>query len=335
MKKVLAALILISLAVAGCTPAQNATPTSIPTSADPTSGLVTVSLPVGYIPNVQFAPLYVAMEKGYFRQAGIDLKIDYSTEIDGVSLVGANKLQFSIASGEQVLLGREQGLPVTYVASWYQQYPVGIASKKSENILKPQDLKGKKIGVPILSGASYIGLRALLQAGGLQEKDVTIDVVGFNQIEALTADREQAIVVYNANEPTQLAASGTDVNLLQSSDYVQLVGNGLITNETTLQKSPELVKGMAKALLQGIADTIANPDQAYEISKKYVENLGTADQKVQKQVLAVSINEWKAERLGASSLSAWDSMEKVMQNMGLLPQPVDTKQVFSNDYLPQ
>jgi NitT/TauT family transport system substrate-binding protein len=335
MKKVLAALLLITLAVAGCTPAQNATPTAAPTGADPSAGLVTVSLPVGYIPNVQFAPLYVAMDKGYFRQAGIDLKIDYSTEIDGVSLVGANKLQFSIASGEQVLLGREQGLPVTYVMSWYQQYPVGIASKKSANILKPQDLKGKKIGIPILSGASYIGLRALLQAGGLQEKDVTLDVVGFNQIEALTADREQAIVVYNANEPTQLAADGVEINLMRSSDYMQLVGNGLITNETTLQKNPALVRGMVKAILQGLSDSIADPDQAYEISKKYVENLGTADQKVQKQVLAVSIDEWKTDKMGASSQSAWDSMEKVMQDMGLLPQAVDTKQVFSNDFLPK
>lgn len=300
-----------------------------------TQGALTrIKLPLGYIPNVQFSPLYVAVEKGYFKQAGVEIEFDYSFETDAVSLVGANELQFAVVSGEQVLLARAQGLPVVYVAAWYQQYPVAVVSKVEQNIKVPADLQGKKIGLPGLYGANYIGLDALLFSAGLTEQDVTLDSIGFNQVEALAADREQAVSVYTANEPVQLQAQGYALNEMRVADYVQLASNGLITNETTLAQNPDLVRGMAEAFLKGLRDTIANPDEAYEISKKYVDNLSQADETVQKQVLARSIELWKAERLGYSNADAWTNMNDLLVKMGLLSTPLDVNQAFTNDFVP-
>lgn len=326
-KRTIFTLIIITLLAAACAPVAGQ-PSATP---EP----VQVRLPVGYIPNIQFAPLYVAIEKGYFRAEGIDLKVDYSMESDNVALVGANQLQFAMVSGEQVLLGRAKDLPVVYVMAWYQQFPVGIASPKSENILKPADLKGKRIGIPGLYGASYIGARALLAAGGLTEQDVTLDAIGFNQVEGITSGREQAAVVYVANEPVQLEALGYQLNVIKTSDYLQLVSNGLLTNETTLKNNPDLVRAMVRATLKGIADTIANPGEAYEISKKYVENLAQADAAVQQKVLATSIDLWKTDRPGYTDPQAWENMQKVLLDMGLLTTPLDLGKAFSNDYLPK
>lgn len=316
-------LLLASLLLSACQPAA------------PASALTPIRLPVGYIPNVQFAPLYVAIEKGYFRAAGLDVSLDYSMEADNVALVGANQIPFAIVSGEQVLLGRAQGLPIVYAAAWYQNYPVGIASFPEKNIKTPADLKGKTIGLPVLSGASYIGLRALLSAGQLKESDVTLEVIGFNQVETLLAGRDDAVVIYVPNEPVQLAASGRAVNVLAVADYLQLVGNGLMTNEKTLKENPGLVQAMVTAMLKGIDDTITDPDEAFEISKKYVENLAKADQTVQKKVLATSIDLWKVNELGYSDPQAWQNMQDILLQMGLLKQPLDLKQAFTNEFVPK
>jgi NitT/TauT family transport system substrate-binding protein len=309
-------------------------PTTQPISSETPKTLVPVRLPVGYIPNIQFAPLYVAIEKGFYSDAGLDVSVDYSMENDNAILLATDEIQFAILSGEQVLLGRAKQLPIIYVMAWYQQFPVGIVSKSSAGIKTAADLKGKKLGLPGLYGASYIGAIALLDAAGLKESDVQLDSIGYNQVEVLMADREDAVVVYVSNEPIQLENLGQQIDLLKVSDAVDLVGNGLVTNEKTLAENPELVKAMTLATLKGIEYTIAHPDEAFEISKKYIENLASADQKVQKEVLAKSIEQWKTDRPGFSKPVAWNNMQNILLKMGLVTTPQDLSKVFTNEFIP-
>jgi len=334
MSKRFILLVLLGALVTACSGEAGTEPAPSEDEVSQNEALTHVKLPVGYIPNIQFAPLYVAIEKGYFREAGIELEFDYSFETDAVALVGANELQFAVVSGEQVLLARAQGLPVVYVAAWYQQYPVAVVSKVDQGILMPADLKGKKIGLPGLYGANYIGLEALLFSAGLSDADVTLDSIGFNQVEALATDQEQAVSVYTANEPVQLRAQGYDLNEIRVADHVQLASNGLITNEKTIAENPELVRQMVKALLQGLADTIANPDEAYELSKAYIPNLAEADEAVQKEILLRSIDLWKAERTGFSDEQAWLNMQDTLLKMGLLEGALDLDKAFTNEYIP-
>lgn len=324
MKKNILIIIIIATFLASC---------SLNQQPNPTTELTKISLPVGYIPNIQFAPLYVAIDKGYYREAGLDVTIDYSFETDAMALVGANKLKFAMVSGEQVLLARAQQLPVVYTLAWYQQYPVGIAALKSSGINEPADLKGKRIGVPVLSGASYIGLRALLDAGGLTEKDVTIHVIGFNQVESLASGQEDAVVIYVANEPVQLKAKGYDINVIKVADYLQLISNGLLTNETTIKENPELVRRMTNATWKGIEYTAAHPDEAYEISKKYVENLAQVDETVQKEVLATSISLWQTNQNGIPQVMGWENMQQVLLDMGLLSAKMALPSAYTREFI--
>ena len=298
-------------------------------------GLTQIRLPMGYIPNIQYAPFYVAIEKGYFAEEGIEIEFDYSFETDGVKLVGAGELPFAVASGEQVLLARAQEVPVVYAFAWYQQFPISVITATELNVNEPRDLRGDTIDLPGLFGANYIGMQAMLFADEVNPStDVTFNAIGFNQVESFASGQSDIVVVYTANEPIVLRSQGFEFNELRVADYVQLIANGIVTNEETIINNPELIKSFARAFAKGIADTIANPEEAYEISLKFVENLKDQDKDVQMQVLITSIEFWKAERIGFSDSQAWENMNDLLVKMELIPEPIDLSQAFTNEFIP-
>ena len=324
-KKLVYLMLGLALSLSACTSSQG---------GNDAGAVRTIKLPMGFIPNIQYAPFYVAVDKGYFAEEGIEIEFDYSFETDGVALVGAGELPFAVASGEQVLLARSQGLPVVYAFAWYQQFPISIISAPELNINKPADLRGQNIGLPGLFGANYIGFQALLFFAELSPADVTMDAIGFNQVEAFASGQKNIVVGYAANEPIVLASQGFEVTELRVADYVQLTANGIVSSEMTIADEPELVKSMARALARGIADTIANPNEAYEISLKFVENLKDQDKDVQMKVLTTSIEFWKAERIGFSDPQAWENMNDLLVKMELIPEPIDLSKAFTNEFVP-
>jgi NitT/TauT family transport system substrate-binding protein len=289
-----------------------------------------IRLPMGFVADPQYAPFYVAVDKGYFAEEGLELEFDYSFETDGIALVGANELPFAIVSGEQVVLARAQGLPVVYVLEWFQRFPIAVISKAAAGIESPQDLAGRNVGLPGFFGASYVGFVGLLTANDLTLADVQANDIGFNQIESLTTDQSEAVVGYANNEPVQLQSRGEDINVMYVADYIDLVANGIITNEETIAANPALVERFVRATLRGLAETLENPDEAYEISKTYVEGLDDS----RKGVLEASLGLWQTDTLGVTDPASWQRTHDVLLGMGLLDAPVENlAAAYSNDFV--
>lgn len=299
-------------------------------TAEAPDELTHIRLPMGFVADPQYAPFYVAVDKGYYAEEGLEIEFDYSFETDGIALVGADELPFAIVSGEQVILARAQDLPVVYVLEWFQDFPIAVVSKGEAGISEPEDLVGRSVGLPGFFGASYVGYVGLLSAADVSQDEVVAEEIGFTQVETLLAGQVDAVVGYANNEPVQLRAQGEAIDVIQVSHYIDMVANGIITNETTIAENPELVHRLVRATLRGLAYTLENPDEAYEISKKYVEGLDDS----RRAVLEASLPMWEAAVLGHTDPKSWERTEEVLLEMGLLDAPLaDLESAYTNEFI--
>ncbi len=298
-------------------------------------GLTPIQLGLGFIPSIQFAPFYVALEKGYFSDENLAVELEHGFETDFLKLLGTDERQFIVASGEQVILGRAQGLPVNYVAAWYRKFPVVIFANAESGITQPQDLVGKKVGIPGLFGASYIAWKGLLYATGLPEDEISLQNIGFTQAAAVSEGIVDAANDYAVNGPVQLRLGGDEVNTIAIDDYIQMPANGLLTNDKTLTEQPELVEAMVRAMLRGIRYTLDNPDDAFEISLKYVPE-AAQERETNRAIYDASFEFWTPpsdSALGLSDPEIWPSTAAFMHEAGIIDRPVDTEGIWTNDFV--
>nr|MBA3871423.1 ABC transporter substrate-binding protein [Anaerolineae bacterium] len=171
------------------------------------------------------------------------------------------------------------------VYEWFQKYPVGIVVSDKSGIQSVKDLKGHKVGIPGRFGASYNALTALLTANDMTESDIDLQEIGYNAPDVFCVGAVEAAVVYINNEPLQIqqrADAGNcngikTVKVFAVSDSVDMVSNGIMTNEQTIKDNPQLVKDVVKAFDAGLRASINNPAAAYLASLKYVDNLTITD----------------------------------------------------------
>lgn len=234
-----------------------------------------------FIPNIQFAPVYVGLELGLYEDAGYDLDVQYIEEPQVADLVGANINQFGVVSGEQLMQAVEQDRPIVYVYEWFQQFPIGIVYSSDMAVESVEDLVDARIGIPGPFGSTYTGFIALLNSVGLDITDIQTDSIGFSAPDVFCIGGVDASVVYTNNEPIQIinrAESGTcgdvsEVSIIEIGEQIDLVSNGIITNQETIENNPELVETFISVWDETVRLTINNPARAYLLSASYIEGL--------------------------------------------------------------
>jgi NitT/TauT family transport system substrate-binding protein len=286
-----------------------------------------------YIPNVQFAPYYVASSQGYYTDAGLEVTFEYMFENEAVQLVAQEKADFGFLSGISVLLARQSDMPVVTVATITHEFPVVFFSTADTPLAGVQDLREHRIGIPGQFGASYYGLLAVLYANDMQESDLELHDIGFNQVSMLLEDKVDVAVGYAMNEPVQLREMGEDVSVLHVADIYPLVSDGIITHEEVIANDPDLVRSFVQATLQGVEYLLANPDEAFEISLEHIPEADLGDVDFQRKVFDASIPYWQSDAPGLSNVELWTQTHTFLLDSGLLSEPVEIESSVTNEFV--
>ncbi len=326
----LSALLVALTAFAGCGAA--------PVSGESSSSLTPLTVGLTYVPNIQFAPFYVAEALGYYKAAGLNVTLrHHNVGEDEFAAIAAGRENVIFAGGDETLQARAKGLPLVYVANIYTEYPVTLIVPANSPIQSLSDLRGHTIGVPGQYGATYIGLLALLKSAGLTTSDVTIQSIGYTQVSALIGHKVDAVMGYINNEPIQFQKAGFAIRTFPVASTQPLISNGLAAQEGELKAQPAAIKALIAATLKGVDYTIAHPQEAVTLSQKYVP--GLSDPSAAASALAVLKATLPAiapnsAHPGYNSPAAWQSMAAFLQASGQLNGAVNVTQAYSNAYLP-
>ena len=274
---------------------------------------------LGFRPDVQFAPFYLAQRDGYFTDAGLEVSIEHSDDV--MRLVGDGQAEFGVADATDLMIARTSGIPVTYVSTLYNHFPVALIGSPDYVPSSPSELAGLRIGTPGRFGSSWHALLALLDTGGLSLDDVTIrEYPAFNQVEGLLNGDVDLITGFRVNEPLQLAAQGFEAEMLTVDDLVPLPGPGVVVGQELLSADRDVVREFAMAVVRAQQAIAEDTDVGLEAAIGAVPAIGE-DRETARAVLEASVEIWTgddAEITGAIAAAVWSSGYDTMQQLGLI-----------------
>ena len=327
-------LLAVLLVVLGCT---SAAPGS---SAPPATGAPRVPLTVGlgYIASVQFAPFYLADQEGFYREAGLDVTFQNKIDPDLIQLVGQGSVDVGLADGTSVIPAVGQGIPIRYVATVYQAFPSVVFAKSTSGIETAADLEGRTLGIPGRYGSSWIMLQALLQSAGLTPEDLEIrEYPDFGQGIAVQQDQVDAATGFVNNEPVQLALTDADPVVLTVDEIVPLPGPGLIAGEATLETKREAIRGFVAATLRAMRTIADDPERGLEASFTAVPDLAQA-RETQAAILDATIEAWRGDNpdaLGTIDTDAWEASIEFLAELDLVEADITAEDVVDTSFLPE
>ncbi len=353
-----AALIFAACSPAATTPAPQPTQPPAPAATQapaPTQPPAPTNTPVpqkitfqaGYLAqgNISFVAAYVAKEKGFFAEQGLDVTIEHASPGGGEQFqrLAAKVIQFTTQTGENFAkTAADVNPPFVGVAVFGHETDHALLVLDNSPIKTLKDLAGKKIGVKTGEGADPPWLLGMLKSAGLDLASVELVQVGYDPRVVLPdfgAGQVDALQVFRSNEPDTLQRMGYNTRLFKPEDSgIHFLGQMYITNKDFIRDDPEMVRKFVRATMKGLQFTLdpANDKEVTDIVMKYAGADANRDHNAfmwHAEAAYVTAASTKEVGLGYASDQEWQDMMNVMVEFGSLKAAVPVAQLWDPQFV--
>jgi ABC-type nitrate/sulfonate/bicarbonate transport system substrate-binding protein len=299
-----------------------------------TAGLTPATLVLDWTPNTNHTGIYVAQEKGWFAEHGIDLEIVQPPEDGAEALVASGAAQFGVSYQENVTQARGQEVPVVSIAAVVAHNTSGFASPVDRGIERPADYAGHVYGgwgSPI-EGAILDALVA--QDGGDPDQVTNVDIGTSSVLQAFQRDIDLGWVFEGWDVPLA-EEQGVDLNVQLVRDYDEALDwytPVLISSEDTIASDPELVQAFVDAATEGYEFAIDNPDEAADILLDAVPDLDEGQVRASQEYLA---DEYRSDspEWGYQRPEVWEGFSGWLEDNGIIEPGFDYDAAYTNQFV--
>lgn len=285
--------------------------------------------------DVSFVGVYVAHDRGYFQEQGLDVAImEDSSGGEHGKLLAAKRIQVTTeTAANHVKNVADQGVPFVSLAVLTQSGDQAFATLQSSGIDTPKKFEGKIVGYKSFPSFDYL---ALLKAAGVDRSKIHEVAVGYDP-RVLTEGKVDVLPVFKSNEPDILRHQGFAINVIDPADYgVKVMGQIWITHRDLLAADPDLYLRFTKAALKGLYDAFAHPTAAIDTVMKYAPREDRSHQTymLSTEQQSTVTEETRRFGLGWQTRAKWSALQDGLAEFGLVKTKVDPSRFFDATLLP-
>lgn len=315
--------------ITGCTNKDN--------KEEDNSGLEKVTVVLDWTPNTNHTGLYVALDKGYYKEQGLDVEIVQPSDGNATIIVATNKADFGVSYQEDVTYAKtsEDPLPIKAISTIIQHNTSGFASPASKNIKTVKDFENKTYG-GWGSESEKATLNAVMTNNGADFDTVKILDVGEDDFFTATKREIDIFNVFEGWTGVEAKLRGEEINFIATKDldkrldyYTPL----LITNDKIINANPELAKKFLAATSKGYEDCVNNPEESAKILLKYAPEINE-ELAIESQKFLADKYIDDAPRWGEMKDSVWNNYTDFMMEYKLINKDMKASDAYTNEFLP-
>ena len=309
-----------------------------------------VIIKLKWIHQSQFAGDYVALEKGFYKKEGLDVKIDqydfknspisivsgyeYSPAITGkvINNEESNKpILFGIAGADEILLARSKGIPVKAIAVIYKISPVCAYTLKESNITTPFEFVNKTVGLERGTNVD-ISYYLMMKKLGINRSNINEVSVGYDATELLNGTTDIS-TGYSINEPEQVVEKGHDVNTILFADYgVNIYSDVLFTTDETIKNHLDIVNRFVNATLEGWQYAIENENESVNITLRFAKDRTFNHERFMLDKSIPLIYDGQTP-IGYMDKIKWNNLEQTMIDEGVIDNKIYINDCYTNEFV--